>query len=116
MRVIRQLLGRCRFEDPRPPRAQARLDTRIVEVNCHVDPVDWKAGAVFRGETRSLASLRAHLRARREGRADGGEPTGLLTHHLDHGPELWAFLERLLGRLHGRREVRWLDATGVFGT
>ena len=86
----------------------------VRQVNCHVDPVDWRRGGVFRGEARSLAALCAHLRARREGRADRDEPTGLLTHHLVHGADLWGFLDRLLEALAARPEVRWLDAREVF--
>ena len=98
------------------PRTRARIDGELVVANCHVDPVDWRRGARFRGETRSLSALVAHLRARRAGDADSDEPTGVLTHHLCHDTELWAFLERLFEHLHARAEVRWLDARSVFAT
>jgi hypothetical protein len=99
-------------------RFDARRDGRVCEgltqVNCHVDPVDWKRGALFRGEARCLDALCAHLRSRRTGSVDPEEPTGLLTHHLVHGPELWSFLERLFEAVAGRPCVRWLDAREVF--
>ena len=95
-------------------RASGEAAAGVRQVNCHVDPVDWRRGTVFRGEGRVLAALCAHLRARREGRADRDEPTGLLTHHLVHGADLWGFLERLFGALAARPDVRWLDAREVF--
>lgn len=95
-------------------RASGEAAAGVRQVNCHVDPVDWRRGTVFRGEGRVLAALCAHLRARREGRADRDEPTGLLTHHLVHGADLWGFLERLFGALTARPDVRWLDAREVF--
>jgi len=96
------------------PRERSEAGAGVRQVNCHVDPVDWRRGVVFRGERRCLAALCEHLRARREGRADRDEPTGLLTHHLVHGPDLWGFLDRLFGVLASRAEVRWMDAREVF--
>ncbi len=95
---------------PRPAAARDGL----VLANCHVDPVHWRRGGVFRGEPRTLAALVEHLRARRTRRVDPDEPTGLLTHHWRHDDASWSFLERLFERLHGRREARWLDARAVF--
>jgi len=95
-------------------RERRQLADGVLQANCHVDPVDWRRGAAFRGEERCLAALCAHLRARREGRADRDEPTGLLTHHLVHGPAVWSFLDRLFAALAGRPEVRWLHSRQVF--
>lgn len=68
-------------------------------LNCHVDPILWRQGRRFAGPAATLGALRAHLADRRAGRADPAEPTGLLTHHRDLSPTLWAFLEELLDRL-----------------
>lgn len=80
--------------------------------NTHVDPIDWKGrhGAVRSclPETLILDQLIAHLAARRLGRADPTEPTGLLTHHKDHDAALWRFLTALTERLSGDRRVRWV--------
>jgi len=95
------------------PRAQGADGRLPVRANCHVDPVDWRAGGAFRGAARTLSSLTAHLRARREGRVDPGEPTGLLTHHWRHDAATWDFLGLLLGHLHAGG-ARWLHARRVF--
>lgn len=64
-------------------------------VNAHVDPIAWKKDRRFVGEAKALGELVGHLEARRTGTADREEPTGLLTHHLVHDEELWAFLADL---------------------
>jgi hypothetical protein len=64
-------------------------------VNTHVDVIDWHGGRGFLGEAAALDLLIGHLSARRQGRADPDEPTGLLTHHLVHDADTWRFLENL---------------------
>jgi hypothetical protein len=86
----------------------------MIFANCHVDPVDWRRGGVFRGQARSLSALVAHLRGRRNAAVDPDEPTGLLTHHLRHDGDLWSFLEALFQHLCDHAQVRWLDAREVF--
>lgn len=95
---------------------EARRDTPpgLVQVNTHVDIMDWVHTRGFLGEEPTLALLIGHLRARREGRVDSSEPTGLLTHHLAHDAPAWGFIERLLGALRGQAAVRWLAAADAF--
>jgi hypothetical protein len=38
---------------------------------------------------------------------DDREPIGLLTHHLEHDPWVWRFVEELLGFLAAHRAVRF---------
>jgi hypothetical protein len=83
-------------------------------VNCHVDPINWKAGGVFRGESKSLAMMISHLRARRRGEVDADEATGVLTHHWRHDEATWAFVEQLFERIRAHSDVHWLDAHEVF--
>jgi len=104
------LTGLSRFS----PRQSARTAQGILVSNCHVDPVDWRAGGVFRGEERTLSGLLGHLRARRLGAVDAREPTGVLTHHRRHDDDTWAFMERLLSYTRARSAVRWLHAAEVF--
>jgi hypothetical protein len=94
------------------PRARAFAGVR--RSNVHVDVMDWGSGR-FAGSERVLGQLAGHLSDRREGRADAGEPTGVMTHHAFHDPECWAFLEELFGRLRTRPGLRWLAAGEVFG-
>lgn len=94
------------------PRDAATRDG-LVLVNTHVDPIAWRHGRGFIGEDAAIGRLVGHLADRRNGRVDRDEPTGLLTHHRVHPPELWGFLERLAGRLR-HPAVRWQAASALF--
>jgi hypothetical protein len=83
------------------PRPASRDDAGLHHVNCHVDPIQWRTGRAFAGAAGTLDALTAHLAARREGRVDPAEPTGLLTHHHNLSPAAWGVLEALLVRLRG---------------
>lgn len=96
------------------PRESSGMGQGLVCSNCHVDPVNWRGGGVFRGVGKCLSALAGHLSARRLGTVDAGEPTGLLTHHLQHDEPLWEFLGELFARLDHSAPVRWLDAGEVF--
>ncbi len=85
---------------PRPAEPGA-----IAQINVHIDIIDWKKRR-FAGEENILQRLAGHLEARRLGIVDAGEPTGLMTHHLDHDEDCWRFLAALTARLAGR--VRWV--------
>lgn len=86
----------------------------LLQVNTHADPIGWRRGGGLDAET-ALAAAVAHLAAKREGRADAGEPTGLLTHHLVQDDETWAFVRRFLTVTVAHPAVRWRDGDGVFG-
>ena len=94
-------------------RAAAQPAPGVTEVNTHVDVIDWRGTRGFIGEEAALRAALAHLAARRTGRADAVEATGLLTHHALHDAETWAFLERLFEgtRRHG---AAWRDALALF--
>src|SRR6185503_17883105 len=93
--------------------ARARGGHALVEVNTHVDIIDWQGTRGFVGEERALALALRHLAARRQGAADGREPTGVLTHHAVHDEAAWRFLARLFEttRRHG---AVWADPMGLF--
>jgi len=86
------------------------------QVNTHVDIMGWRSGGGFRGELESLAAAVEHLRARRRIELDPDEPTGLLTHHLEHDEACWTFVDRLLGETRDHPAVRWLGAEELFGS
>jgi hypothetical protein len=92
---------------------RARGDRQAV--NTHADIIDWHHGRGFVGEDAALALIAGHLAARREGRADPDEPTGILTHHLVHDEAGWKFLTELVYRLSRQAGVRWLAGTAIFG-
>jgi hypothetical protein len=85
------------------------------QVNVHVDIIDWRGGRSFLGTDATLALACDHLVARRRGEADGDEPTGILTHHLDHDEGCWAFAAEFAAFVTAHPAARWLDADQVFG-
>lgn len=82
----------------------------LVQVNTHVDPIDWRGTRGFMGEIATVEMFCRHLADRRAGRVDRHEPTGLLTHHLVHDAGLWQFLPRLIEVAAAHRAVRFLGA------
>ncbi|MBM3583713.1 MAG: hypothetical protein FJX36_04555 [Alphaproteobacteria bacterium] len=86
-----------------------------VTVNTHVDIVAWHHGRGFVGEDAALTAAIDHLRARREGTVDGGEPTGLLTHHAVHDAACWRFVDRFAAAVAGHGGARWVSAREAFG-
>ncbi|MEP3115949.1 polysaccharide deacetylase family protein [Nisaea sp.] len=64
-------------------------------VNTHIDVIDWRGTREFVGREGVATALAFHLEARRFGRADAEEPSGLLTHHLVMVDEDWRALESL---------------------
>lgn len=87
---------------------------RLRQVDTHADLIAWRKGRSFRGADRVIQALIAHLQARREGREDPHEPTGLLTHHLVHDEASWRFLDELSERLAPRAGLRWIGAPEAF--
>lgn len=87
----------------------------VFEANVHVDLVAWRGDRGFVGEGAALAGIVGHLRGRRRGRCDPGEPTGILTHHLVQDERAEAFLARLVAVTSTCPAARWLDARAVFG-
>jgi len=84
----------------------------VLQVNCHVDLIDWRGGRGFIGEGAALGLLVQHLAARRSRGADDDEPTGILSHHAVHDEACWDFLDALFRRLAGRG--RFLSAAELF--
>jgi transposase len=95
-------------------RRALRPAAQLVQVNTHVDVIDWRGNRGFVGEPAALGLLVDHLAARRAGAVDADEPTGLLTHHLDHDDQTWAFVEHLLARATRHPAVRWAAPDQLF--
>ena len=87
----------------------------LVQVNCHVDPIDWRGDRDFVGSQNTLDMLIRHLTRRRLGNADPNEPTGLLTHHAIWTDEAFDFLTEVFVRTQRHPAIRWRTARDVFG-
>ena len=85
----------------------------VRQVNVHVDIMNWQSRR-FAGLAAALDQLLAHLRARRQGCADAGEATGLMSHHAFHDEEAWDFVAALIGRTRGHPGASWLTAEEAF--
>ena len=81
------------------PRTAAVAGPGLVQINTHLDPVNWKGGRGLVDAKSLIDQIVRQLTDRREGRADKDEPYGLLTHHLVHDEAIWGFTDALLGHL-----------------
>jgi hypothetical protein len=98
------------------PRKRAVPVQQVRQVNCHVDPIDWRGSRGFIGAEAAVAALTAHLRLRLEAGegAAADEPTGLMTHHAVHEEGMWRFLDTLLSVTKQQPAIRWLPTREVF--
>lgn len=87
----------------------------LVIANAHCDPIRWKTGAVFAGESKTILQFVAHLEARRTGAVDVKEHTGFLTHHIDLDNAGWEFCVRLTNTIDSHPGARWISPATVFG-
>lgn len=85
----------------------------IRQNNAHVDIMDWRERG-FVGEQAALTLAVEHLAARREGRSDPDEATGLLTHHRVHDSACWAFIRRFLDVTRRHPAVQWMSPGVLF--
>ncbi|GGH23743.1 hypothetical protein SAMN05444007_10243 [Cribrihabitans marinus] len=81
------------------PRPLPEAAPGLAQVNTHLDPIDWHGTRGLLPAESLIAQLTADLRDRRTGRTDPDEPYGLLTHHLVHDEDIWAFSRAVLTRL-----------------
>ncbi len=113
LEIVRPILRDLGFEGVSAFGPRDDATAKPLQVNTHVDIVDWRGDRGFVGTGKALDQLIRHLRNRRIGAVDANEPTGLLTHHLDHDEGCWRFLDELFERTR-RTGVRWLTAQEVF--
>jgi len=86
----------------------------ILQVNTHLDPINWRQHGGFVGVYPAIAVLVQHLQARRSGYRDPDEPSGILTHHLAHNEAVWRFVADLLACLHEHPAVRFVGADDIW--
>ncbi len=81
------------------PRKAAMAAPGLEQINTHLDPIDWRGTRGLVAPDVLILQVVDFLKDRRNGRADNAEPFGVLTHHLVHDPNIWAFTEALLTKL-----------------
>jgi len=86
----------------------------LLQVNTHLDPVNWRQDRGFIEEQQAISHIHLHLSGRRTGSLDSNEPTGILTHHLHQTNDVWDFCRRLFSCLNEHPAVRWLDAKTIW--
>jgi hypothetical protein len=87
------------------PLLEAR--TGLIEVNTHLDIIDWRGTRGGRDPGWLALELASELgRARERGYA----PVGVLTHHLVHDAAAWGFLDCLFSETARHRIVHWVAA------
>ncbi|MFA9420182.1 MAG: hypothetical protein ACERLB_08530 [Gammaproteobacteria bacterium] len=95
-------------------RASAYPAEGLLQVNTHLDPVNWRHDRGFIGESRAIAHICNHLFTRRANSQVSSEPTGILTHQLAQTEEVWDFVRRLMQKLSEHPAVEWLDARSIW--
>jgi len=95
-------------------RSAASAVPGLVQINTHVDIIDWHGTRGFVGEEAAIAAALVHLQARREARADPAEATGWLSHHLVHDDACWRFLATLFEFTRRHPAVSWRSAEALF--
>ncbi len=95
-------------------RASAYPAEGLLQVNTHLDLVNWRHGRGFVGESMAIALICDHLITRRTGGQQSTEPTGILTHHLAQNEAVWNFIPELLHKLSEHPAVEWLDAKSIW--
>ena len=89
------------------PRSVTHPAVGMVQINTHIDPIDWRGTRGLVDPDLILARLSATLAARARGETDGTEPLGLLTHHLVQDAAIWDFCEWLVGTLLDGGATPW---------
>lgn len=86
----------------------------LLQVNAHLDPINWRYNGGFIGLYPAIAILVQHLIAKRSGYRDGAEPTGILSHHLVQNEAVWRFVDKLLLSLSAHPAVHFVDAREIW--
>lgn len=97
------------------PRPSAKPVAGLVQVNTHLDVIDWRRGRVLKDERLIASLLLRKLRWRREKRARAEEPLGILTHHAYWSAEKERLIGRFLEATRGHPAVRWHTPKSAFG-
>ncbi|MBZ9881354.1 polysaccharide deacetylase family protein [Mesorhizobium sp. CA10] len=83
----------------------------LAVINSNVDIMDWHGTRGCRDHGLLVQAVAAQLRHA----FDGGEPVGLLTHHLVHDESAWLFLERLFAVTARNAACAWHPIRTLIG-
>jgi len=86
----------------------------LLQVNTHLDPINWRHDRGFIGESDAIEQIQRHLSARRQQGGDIEEASGILTHHLIQNEEVWAFCQKLFEILNQHPAAKWLNAKQIW--
>jgi len=89
-------------------------DLRMVNVHCDVMAWSDRGETGFAGGAACVKDLIGHLRAKRTGKADETEPTGLRTHHLDMEADAWEFVETLFELTLNHPAAQWVSPAEIW--
>jgi len=78
------------------PRRHSHAAKGLARINTHLDPINWRGNRSLVDPGTLIHQITRMLQDRRTGAADNGEPFGLLTHHLVHDADIWAFTQAIL--------------------
>ena len=99
--------------------ASDKLEETSFHLNVHIDIIDWKQRK-FVGEAQvlskiisSLTALRIQAQQNASEKSEPVKPCGLMTHHLDHDDECWAFLTRFFEFCQQQDKVIWLSGSAL---
>ncbi len=81
------------------PRTARLAAPGLVQINTHMDPIDWRGGGGLVSPEAQIEAIVSLLIDRRESHADATEPLGFLTHHLVHDDVIWEFTRACLSTL-----------------
>ncbi len=87
----------------------------LLQVNTHLDPINWRHAGGFIGVYPAIAILVQHLVSKRFGYRDASEPTGILTHHLVQNDATWRFVADLLHFLSRHPAAVFVGASDIWG-
>ncbi|MCB1451114.1 MAG: polysaccharide deacetylase family protein [Nitratireductor sp.] len=76
-------------------------------INAHIDVIHWKGGRKGRDLVWVHYNLLRNLETARQ---RGGEPVGILLHHLDHDEQAWLAIESIFDWTRKNPAIKWMAA------
>ncbi len=81
----------------------------LAQINAHVDLINWRGGRIMRPQDSLIRTLCDEVFCA----AASNRQIGILTHHLVHDAQAWAFLDDLFRCTVGHPAVQWSDIAAL---